>query len=205
MIPTMVSLPERVTLRDWVALNWLGSGDIVEIGSFVGGSAIAILQGMEMARHHGRLHAYDIFTFPKGGHEEAYRALVPVQGESFRKVFNDVTREWGERLVVIQADASEQKWAGPGIEILHIDCSISKDFHEKIALEFYPNLLLHATLVHQDYDYKLAPFIAEMMKKLEPWFTRLGTVETTAYFSLTRKITREDIEQALRPAFAEAA
>lgn len=204
-MPSMVSLPERTTLRDWVAFNWMGFGDIVEIGAFVGSSAVAIMQGMEMTRNPGKLHVYDTFKFPQGGHEETYRSLVGIKGDSFRTVFNGITRQWSDRLVVNEGDAALAKWTGGKIEFLHIDCSISREFHEQIALEFYPHLTPQATLVHQDYSYERAPFIAEMMAKLSPWFQRLGQIETTAYFTRSGKFTREDIERALQPQIAEAA
>jgi len=196
-MPTMVSLPERTMLRDWVAMNWLGFGEIVEIGAFAGGSSTAILQGMEETRHPGHLHVYDVFRFPQGGHEQTYRSLIGIQGDNFRKVFDGIMREWKDRLVVHEGDASEARWSGGKIELLHIDCSISKEFHEKVALEFYPHLMPQATLVHQDFGYERAPFIAEMMKKLEHWFKPYGSIETTQYFVLDRKITRADIERAL--------
>lgn len=197
MMPTMVSMPERTFLRDWVALQWLGFGDIVEIGAFAGGSSTAILQGMEMTRHRGTLHVYDTFVFPKGGHEDTYRSLIGIEGDDFRKVFDGITREWANRLRVVQGDASAQKWEHGRIELLHIDCSVSQEFHEKVALEFYPNLMGNGTLVHQDFGYERAPFIAEMMAKLKPWFRRIGQIETTVYFMVEKKPTREELQDAL--------
>lgn len=193
----MVSMPERTYLRDWVALNWLGFGDIVEIGAFAGGSSIAILQGMEATLHSGKLHVYDTFTFPKGGHEATYRSLIGIRGDDFRKVFDGITREWAHRLRVVQGDASEQKWQHGRIELMHVDCSISREFHEKIALEFYPSLMTNGSLVHQDYGYENAPFIAEIMQRLDRWFTRIGVLETSAYFFVKQKPTREELMDAL--------
>jgi hypothetical protein len=197
MMPTMVSMPERSFLRDWVALQWLGFGDIVEIGAFAGGSATAILQGMEATRHKGTLHVYDTFTFPKGGHESVYRSLIGIQGDDFRKVFDGIMREWGDRLRVVQADASSQKWQHGRIEMLHLDCSISQEFHEKVALEFYPSLMPNGSLVHQDFGYENAKFIPEMMAKLEPWFRRVATIETTAYFAVEKTPTKAELQDAL--------
>lgn len=205
MMPTMVTLQERASLRDWVALNWLGAGSIVEIGAFAGGSATAILQGMEMARHPGTLHVYDTFKFPKGGHEQVYRALVGLQGESFRPAFDAIMRQWQHRLRVVEGDASQAAWTAGPIEILHIDCSVSREFHERIALEFYPQLLTGATLVHQDYGYEKAPFIVEMMERLKPWFQRWGTVETTCYFQVKNQVSFGEIDQALYGDRAKAA
>jgi hypothetical protein len=196
-MPTMVSLNERSMLRDWVSLNWVGQGEVVEIGAFAGGSATALLQGMEAAKHPRALHVYDTFRFPKGGHEQTYRELISVDGSSFRPAFDLVMREWGHRLRVTEGDASEQRWTGAPIEILHIDCSISAEFHKKIAIEFYPHLMHGASLIHQDFEYENAPFIAQMMAKLAPHFMRMGKSGTTVYFCVQKPMKREDVEKAL--------
>src|SRR5690349_175196 len=106
----MVTLPERQTLRDWVALNYVGQGEVVEIGAFCGGSTIALLQGLEDAKWPKPLHVYDLFEFPDGGHEAEYRRLVPIPGKSFRPVFDHVTQNWAHRLRVTQGDASKARW-----------------------------------------------------------------------------------------------
>lgn len=197
MTPTMVTLAERAQLRDWVALNWVGQGEVVEIGTFCGGSAIAILQGMEAAKWPKPLHVYDVFEFPEGGHEKAYRELVPIEGKSFRAVFDFVTKNWAHRLRVTQGDASKHSWVCGPIEFLHLDCSISSEFHEAIAREFYPHLIVGGTLAHQDFTYEKAPFIAEMMGKLERFFNRVARVGTTVYFTVKEEMSRESIEAAL--------
>lgn len=197
MIPTMVSLPERQTLRDWVALNFVGQGEAVEIGAFCGGSAVAILQGLEAAKRGKPLHVYDVFEFPEGGHEQTYRDLVPLPGKSFRPVFDRITRNWGHMLRVVQGDASKEEWRDGPIEILHLDCSISRQFHESIALEFFQHLIVGATLIQQDFEYERGDFIRDIMARLEPWFIRTAKVGTTVYFVLKEKITKEEIRAAL--------
>lgn len=197
MTPTMVTLPERLTLRDYVAMNWVGQGEVVEIGAFAGGSAIALLQGMELARHPRPLHVYDTFKFPEGGHEETYRGLLNMNGPSFRGAFDFVTRQWAGRMRVYEGDASKARWEGGRIEFLHLDCSVSADFHRSVALEFYPHLFPGATVVNQDYGYEQAPFIAEMYGKLTKWFRKLMTIGTSAYLELQHPISREEITEAL--------
>jgi len=184
-------------LRDWVALNWIGQGDVVEIGAFAGGSTVAILQGMELARRPRPMHVFDVFKFPEGGHEAAYRKIVQTKGDSFRGAFDKITREWGDRLRVNEGDASQLGWHGAPIEILHIDCSISLAFHESIARQFYPYLVHGASLIHQDYGYTKAPFIKEMMTKLGAHVELWATADTTAYFVVKQQMTAADIDKAL--------
>lgn len=198
MIETMVSFQERIVLRQWVALNWQAKGEIVEIGAFAGGSAVAILQGMEDSRRQGYLHVYDTFKFPVGGHEETYRHLLyQREGESFRHHFNANVAPWSPRLVMNECDASKVAWNGAPIEILHLDCSISREFHEAIAREFYPYLIKNACIVHQDYNYEHAPFIREVMDRLERFFKKTITVETSQYFRCGITPQKEELEDAL--------
>lgn len=198
MVETMVSFQERIVLRQWVALNWQARGEIVEIGAFAGGSAVAILEGMEDSRRQGYLHVYDTFKFPEGGHEETYRRLLYQQsGESFVHHFLRNTAPWSPRIILNEKDASSAKWNGSPIEVLHIDCSVSREFHEAIAREFYPYLLKNACVIHQDYTYEKAPFIPEMMDKLERFFTKTIQVESSQYFRTKMAPKKEELEDAL--------
>lgn len=198
MIPSMVSIEERIVLKDFLALNYEGLGKVVEIGAFAGSSAIAIMQGIADSRYKRKLHVYDAFRFPTNDLEQKYRELLPqCKGAGFREAFDFYTRVWGDSLVVIEGDAAEQKWLGGDIEFLHVDCSISREFHEAIAREFYPNLCLNAVIAHQDYGYGRAPFIAGIMQALGGWFELIGKVETTRYFRCVRRLRRAELIEAL--------
>lgn len=194
----MVSMPERLALKDFLALNFEGLGEVVEIGAFAGSSAIAIMQGIRKTRHKKKLHVYDAFLFPKNDLEPIYRKMMPHQkGDSFREEFDFQTREWRDSMVVVEGDASRQKWEGGPIEFLHIDCSVSREFHEAIALEFYPHLVQNGIVAHQDYDYGRAPFIAEIMAALGDAFKPIQHVITTKYFRCQKTLSREEIAAAL--------
>lgn len=206
MNASMVSFSERLMLKDFLALNWRGSGAVIEIGAFAGSSAIAILQGMRTTGHPGLLHVYDTFVFPKNDLEPIYRHLLPLhKGDSFRGAFDFETREWTKRLAVHEGDAAKAKWTLGPIEFMHIDCSISLAFHEAVALEFYPHLIEGSTVAHQDYDYARAPFIAQMMTKLEPWFKSFCHVETTKYFRCLKTPSREELSAVFVAKEAQAA
>jgi hypothetical protein len=198
MIPSMVSLPERVMLRDFVGLNYEGVGELVEIGTFCGSSAIAILQGIHRNGNFKKLHIFDTFLFPTNDLEKTYRKFLPrVMGNSFRSEFDFQTRAWKEWLIVTEGDASAQKWTGGPIEFMHVDCSVSREFHRAIAVEFYPHILESAVIAHQDFTYARAPFIKEIMESLSLWFKPIWRVETTQYFRCLKTITRDEIERLL--------
>lgn len=193
----MVSLPERVALKEVVSMWFDGDGEIVEIGSLAGSSAIAILQGLRQAKYPQKIHVYDAFLYPTNDLEPTYRAVLGCDGPSFRPVFDRCTRAWREDIVVHEGDASKEKWEGGEIGLIHIDCSISQAFHEAVALEFYPNVRVGGLIVHQDYGYDRAKFIKEIMDRLTPWFKGVMGVDTTKYFKCTKKVPREELELAL--------
>ncbi len=202
----MVSFAERMALRQHLALNYTGRGECVEIGAFAGGSTVAIAQGIYDSRHPRKLHVYDAFQFPKNELEEKYRKrLLGINGDSFRQAFDFYTRAFDFMLHVTEGDAAQAKWAYGPIEFMHIDCSISQEFHEAVALAFYPHLLPGAVVAHQDFGYEKAPFIAQMLAKLSPWLKHYMTSETTAYFACTNAMTRDDLSMALAsPSLAAA-
>lgn len=205
MSPSLVSMPERQVLRDFLAFNYRGDGDVVEIGAFCGSSAIAIMQGIAATRHKRKLFVYDTFLFPENDLERKYRNHTPLlKGRSFREEFDLQTRHWRDEMVVVQGDAATKKWPGVPIEFLHIDCSVSREFHEAIALEFYPHVMAGGVIAHQDYGYERAPFIAEIMSSLGG-FKPLLDVETSRYFLCRQRMRREEIAVALAPRMANAA
>lgn len=206
MIPSMVSIAERAALRDFIALNYEGIGEVVEIGAFCGSSAIALMQGIQKTRHPKKLHVYDAFLFPKNDLEKVYRKLIPqCRGESFRDEFDFQTRQWKDAMVVNHGDAAQAEWTGGSIEFLHIDCSISREFHEAIAMEFYPHLCVNGVIAHQDFDYGNAPFIKEIMDAFGDAFKAIAHVGSTKYFRKQRDFTRQAIADALNPKASLAA
>lgn len=198
MTPTMVSFQERVVLRDFVSLNWTG-GDIVEIGAFCGASAVAILQGMNAAKCPGSLHVYDTFVFPEDhpGLNAVYRAHAPNLGHSFRGEFDKATEPFKHALQVHQGDAREAQ-VPEAISLLHFDCAISRAFHEAVSMAFFPKIPVGGYLIQQDYGYKAAPWIPEVMGNLQKRVKALLQVETSAYYKVTQPLTRDAVLAAFR-------
>lgn len=201
----MVSLRERISLRDFISQNYEGLGNVVEIGAFCGSSAIAIMQGLRLSKHNTKLHVFDAFLFPTNDLEGVYRQMLPhCGGASFRSEFDFQTRKWENEMVVVEGDAAQHKWTGGSIEFMHIDCSISREFHEAIAAEFYPHLCQNAIVAHQDYEYERAPFIKEIMESFAPWFKPLMLIGTTKYFRCEKIPTESEIMAAVAPVEAAA-
>lgn len=198
MIPSFVTMPERIALRDYVALNWTG-GALVEVGSFCGATAVAILQGMDAAKRPGKLHCYDTFRFPNNEEwAEEYRKRVPgVEGDSFLGVFEDAVGSWTTK-VVAQVGEAEGAPLPPPTWLLHLDCALSAEFHRDVSRRFFPLVIPGGVIVQQDWGYDRAPYIDTVMRRLAAGglVVPIYDVDTSRYYFVRQAIPEEAVEMA---------
>lgn len=169
---------------------WTGQGDIVEIGSLYGKSTVCLARGMrdnEAQTKPGRLHAFDKWL---ADDENAYMLGQLPAGfrGSFRDIFDANTEEFKESIVPHEGDVADVEWCGRPIEILFVDCSVSKEFHETIFKKFYPYLLDGSILIHQDFFLYRSYYLPLMMGKLAPYVTELGNMDTSMMYQMNGAI-----------------
>lgn len=163
---------------------WTGAGDIVEIGSLYGKSTVCLARGMRdnaATEKPGRLHAFDKWT---ADDENAYMLGQLPKGfkGSFRHFFDDNTQEVAQWIDAHEGDVADIEWCGRPIEILFIDCSVSKEFHEMLFRKFFPSLVDGAILIHQDFFLYRSYYLPLMMAKLSPYFDELGNMDTSMMY-----------------------
>ena len=172
-------LPEKVTndfvgyevLIDFMsdrALHGL-HGDIIEIGSFLGGGTVKLAR---FGRKYGRkVFAVDIFdpgcdkTRDTGGTRmcDIYQAFL--QGRSQREIYNETTRGW-DNIVTIDKDSrdvvfpEEQDFIFGFIDGNHDPEYVRSDFHL-----IWRNLVPGGTVGFHDYDFDL-PDVTETVNGL---------------------------------------
>mgnify|MGYP001576704912 CR=1 FL=1 len=199
MIPTMTTFQERAVLRDWVALNYCGEGAVVEIGALAGASTRALLHGIQATGFFWSLWVYDNFRLPGNQHDAEYRRILGADvGESFREIFDRSLGSASRLVNVLEGDAAAATVLPNEIEILHLDCAVSEDFHRAIYAKFFPLFVRGATLVQQDFNYKNAPYIAHFMKRMERFCKALFDVESSRYYEVVVVPTREEVEEAIK-------
>jgi SAM-dependent methyltransferase len=158
-IPTML-VPDELRLLSYLAENYYaGAGAIIDGGSFLGGSTVALAEGLR--RNPLRLrHASDkvIHSFDKFEVEEWTRGVYFPEstkaGDDFRETFERNIAPYRELVEVHAGDVCAQQWSGEPIEILFIDLAKNWTVCDHVTWQFFPHLIPGRSLViQQDYLY----------------------------------------------------
>src|SRR5205814_9280033 len=134
-------------------------GAIVDLGCFLGGTTIALADGLALNRraHRQQIHAYDLFTWNEGYEAWAKETELAgrfAPGESFLPEFLKRTEQWRDSISVHKEDLREARWAGGPIELLYIDAMKSPKVAGAIALNFFPHLIPGKSYIaHQDFPH----------------------------------------------------
>jgi hypothetical protein len=209
-IPTMISLEERELLYLLAREHWSGAGALIDAGCFLGGSTIALADGLLHRVHPPQrvaIHTYDLFVLDDGSYA-GYRSLVGdlMPGDSTRASFD---RSLGARLSLVDVhsgDVREQRWTGEPIEILFIDIAKQWSINDHVSREFFPALIPgQSVVIQQDYVHEWTPWLHITMELLGDAFTFVGSVPyCAAIFIPRRSISRDELPTDLRHALSDA-
>jgi predicted O-methyltransferase YrrM len=200
---TMLSLEERRLLY-WLAREYFaGNGAIVDGGSFVGGSTVALGEGLR-ANHRAepgsRIHAFDRFEVNQFMAKQIFepKGLAYTAGDSFRPLFDRQTDAVRDLLEVHAGDLAELGWSGGPIEILFIDVAKSWLLNDVIIDQFFPSLVPgRSVVVQQDLVFSLYPWLALTMEHLHEEFEPVAYVECNSVVYLCRRRVREGVSRSL--------
>jgi len=213
-IPTMISDEERRYLYWLAARVWSGSGDIVEIGPWLGGSTYCLAAGMCDSGHRvaGRLKVFDNFIWrdfmanraplelrPGDSFEAHFRRNV----ERFAHVVQSHTCALPDEAIAGDAEAaakrSRSEEAVPPfasesdsrIEILFVDGAKSvRGMAHLLRVLTYRLQPGKALIVCQDFKYWSTYWVPILMARLRAWFVPVHDVlgSTTVTFRLDATI-----------------
>ena len=158
-VPTML-MPDELRLLHYLAEErYTGEGAIVDAGCFLGGSTLALADGLRRnLRRRGAveeklIHSYDRFEieewtvgsfFPDGA-----RA-----GESFRPLFDRNVEPYAGLVEVHPGDVRLWPWEGGPVEILFIDLAKHWTVCDWVTWQFFPHLIPgKSVVIQQDYLY----------------------------------------------------
>lgn len=178
--------------------GWTGRGEIVEIGSLFGKSTVCLARGMADNPNEkiGKLHAFD--KWKEDGESGYMFATFPDKYRgSFRHLFDQNTEEVKEWIIPHQGDVSKHEWCGKLIEILFLDCSVSREFHEAIFSKFFPFLRPGSILIHQDYFFYRSYYLPLMMAKLSPYIEERRSCDTSMVYEVVKKVPDNLFENQL--------
>lgn len=162
--------PETTHYYVWIGQFYTGQGEVVEVGSWLGGSTTYILDGLVRNPHFQgrRLRVYDDFIWRAGWMDPAFDHFTdssgkPDEGQSFQPLFEQYLAAYADsvearacRLAAEPANEHlpELSWTDDQpIEMVFVDCGRTVELNEAwwkaLAPSFIPNLTL---LVLQDWQ-----------------------------------------------------
>jgi hypothetical protein len=199
--PSMLSDEERRMLRWLAAEYYSGSGCVCDLGSFLGGSTVALADGLRAAGHTGRrIHSYDRHrirpeAWRKWGLQDRYP--FPEDGY-FLPVMRDLLGDLAGLVEFHSGDFPQSSPPDEPIEILFVDIVKAKKTSDHVISEFFPRLIPNRSIViQQDYFHSWPFFDVYVMEVLQEYFQPLASAENSALFLNTRPIETGALGQAL--------
>jgi SAM-dependent methyltransferase len=158
-VPTML-VPDELHLLNYLAQDvYRGDGAIVDAGTFLGGSTVALAEGLRRNPRATRsmtgkpIHSYDRFEVEEWTRGLFFPQEVPA-GASFREEFERNIAPYANLVEVHAGDVREHSWSGGPIEILFIDIAKHWTVCDWVTWQFFPHLIPGRSLVvQQDYLY----------------------------------------------------
>ena len=186
----MTSGNEQAFCRDYAREQYTGSGEIVDLGCWLGATTVSFAKGLQ--RNHRltretrrqRIHSYDLFRWhPTMEREVRGTPLAGKfhEGDSFLPEFEKRTAAWSEYFSVHAGDIKAAPWKGGPIELLFVDAMKWPDTAGYIVRDFYPHLQPGVSLVaHQDFGDFFAGWIHLIHYRLRDHFEFFREVKKSA-------------------------
>ena len=190
-IPTMLVHRELDYLTE-LSRNCTGTGRVIELGCFLGGSSVALLKGLESSgRTFQPIISYDAFEIPFKNDEHfanwlSQYGLKP--GERFRAKFDRFISPWADKVIVREGwvpDAAcddqllELYPEQEPIELLFCDIAKTWGVHLSMLRAFGSHLRAGSTLVQQDFFDLQTPWIPLHMWQLREVLSPLDALHPT--------------------------
>lgn len=208
-VPTMLKPAELDALHTAARDEVNGAGAIVDLGTWLGGSTVALLSGLERNTHTQAatsvVHAYDKFELnPYLKEHYPLPALkdIPVGG-SFLPVFERNVAPWATRLRVHAGDLNAHGWQGGPIELLHVDIMKTWPLANAVVRHFFGSLIPGRSLVfHQDFVHHHTVWIHLLMHRMRACFEPVRHISGTS--TMIFRCTANVPDEALHRAYAFA-
>lgn len=201
-VPGMVSAAEVAFYTDTAARFVGREGAIVDLGCWLGATAVALAEGVlcnasEAAHHTEKVMAFDIFEWQAWMPPNVPYCRYDV-GDSFlpeaRRLVGDRV---GDQVELIRADFEHYEWTGGPIKILLVDAMKNGQLTCAIARSFFPSLRVGSVLIHQDFKHYFTSWIHILQYRLREYFRFAQSVPPgTVAFELFAEIPPEAVADA---------
>lgn len=178
---SMLSFEERSYLQNYTKYEYTGSGEIVDLGCWLGSSTIPLAIGLndnsKVDSKEERIHAYDIFIWQPYMNKHLTDTSLEGKykdGDSFVEEFIERIHPWNHLIQVYPGDINRIGWDKHPIEFLFIDAMKSWELANSILRNFFPSLIPGLSLVvHQDFANFYQVWIHLIMYRLRDYIVLL--------------------------------
>jgi predicted O-methyltransferase YrrM len=223
----MTSPRERLYLYEYMRKDYSGTGEIVELGCWLGSATICMAMGLEsnlnVTAKSQRIHVYDQFTWMPGWNQLPDVVGTSIEGkykpgDSFVDEYMKRTDPWRNMIQVYPGDLTKMGWNHQGdIEFLFVDAMKSWPLINSIIKNFFRYLVPDLSIVHHnDWAHVGQPGIHLTMYKLRDYFIPIYDAAPAMVFKNIKRIpddllnkiynyksfSNREIEQAFDYAFS---
>ena len=196
----MLSIEERQLLAWLAAEHCTGAGAIVDGGCFLGGSTLALAEGVRAnprAGESARIDVFDLFEVEPYMVDLYFSGASLSAGDSFRGEFDRVTSEVADLLEVHEGDLGATGWDGRPIELLFVDIAKTWSLNDVVVSQFFPCLIPgRSVVVQQDYAFAFQPWVAITMEYLSDYFEPVAFAEYNSVVFLCRRPVPRELPHA---------
>lgn len=220
--PSKTTVRERNVLH-WLARDWYtGAGEIVDLGSTVGGTAVPLCAGirenggLNVRQREGRVHCFDRFgrevVHGVWGRSVGLPAAGFVDGKA---AFQYFTAPYQQSICLHAGDFLRTRWGGKPVELLHVDLAKTPELWAHVWSEFGRQLRPgRSLLIHQDFERSRLPWLTYSVGAQLPFLELVGPVVSGTVYALVKheipaavhhRIVGDDFSLEEREALVDAA
>ena len=206
----MTSFEERTYLYEYAKNDYSGTGEIVDLGCWLGSSTISLAMGLEensnIDSKEKRIHAYDLFVWTEGMKNAKAVVGTPVgekynPGDSFLDEYITRIQPWEHLIQVYPGDLTQIGWDNKkSIDYLFVDAMKTWDLANSIIQNFFPYLIPECSFVHHN-DWKVFgnPRVHVLMHSLQEYLVPVAHANPAMIFKLVKPIPKEKLNISYKP------
>ncbi|WP_040308803.1 class I SAM-dependent methyltransferase [Asticcacaulis biprosthecium] len=202
-VPSMMNNKELGLLYQLARRHVTGLGQVVDAGSLLGSSSLALGLGLKNGRvaETVRVHAYDRFVNSGPNYEKLLNPPVERTGSFLPQYIRNIAPVI-DRVNIYAGDFAAQRWCGKPIELFFADIGKSVALNAHLYSEFAPYWIPgHTLYVQQDFVHLEAPWIQYVLGYLQSHFTVLKVEAPSLLMGVNSLISEEEVARIVNDDF----
>jgi hypothetical protein len=209
-VPACLRKEEPSLLYTLARLYYEGKGEIIDAGSFLGGSSVALSKGLaentNVLNRQKHIYSIDRFHDQDPFYGDYIRKFVDPaysDSQSFRYLYERHICGYEDLIDVYEGDFMNYSWNSKPIEILFLDICKTQGLAQQVVKVFFSHLMPDKSLVlHQDYYMCWHPYIHIIMEWFHEYFEIVNErVGDTMIFLCKKPVAQSMIQTVLSYSF----